>query len=126
MKFVQDLSEEETRAVREGLTEETLAIFDLITKPDLSAADIKRIKQVAEELLATLKREKLSIDHWRDKEATRATVQTAIHNFLWNDVTGLPFPTYSELDVNEKTAAVYTHIYRVYPTLPSPYYPLVG
>jgi type I restriction enzyme, R subunit len=126
LKFVQDLSEEETRAMREGLNEETLAIFDLINKPDLSAADIKRIKQVAKDLLATLKREKLTIDHWRDKEATRASVQLAIHNFLWNEATGLPFPTYTEVDVNDKTAAVFTHVYRVYPTIPSPYYPLAA
>ena len=35
LKFVQDLDEEESRAVREGLDEESLAIFDLLKKPEL-------------------------------------------------------------------------------------------
>lgn len=126
LKFVQGLGEEETRAFREGLDQESLAIFDLLNKPDLSAADIKRIKRVAIELLAALKREKLRVDHWRDKEATRDAVQTAIHNYLWNDQTGLPAPAYDENEVNARTAAVYAHIYRAYPTLPSPYYPAAG
>jgi len=126
LKFVEELSEEETRAVREGLDEETLAIFDLLNKPDLSTADIKHIKIVAVELLATLKKEKLKIDHWRDKEATRDSVKITIHNYLWRDDIGLPFPTFSETDVTEKIAAVFAHVCRVYPTLPSPYYPLAA
>ena len=43
LKLVQSLDEEESRAVREGLDEETLAIFDLLKKKDLGAVDIKRI-----------------------------------------------------------------------------------
>jgi len=63
-KLVQGLDEEERRAIREGLDEESLAIFDLLKKPDLNSADIKRIKRVAAELLDRLKQEKLRIDHW--------------------------------------------------------------
>jgi type I restriction enzyme, R subunit len=122
LKFVQDLSEEETRAVREGLDEETLAIFDLLNKPDLQAAEIKRIKRVAVDLLATLKTEMTRIDHWRDRESTRDSLLVTIHNYLWRDDIGLPSPTFSETDVTEKIAAVFAHIYRAYPTLPSPYY----
>ena len=90
LKFVQELDEEESRAVREGLDEEILAIFDLLKKPDLTAAEIKRIKEVAVELLKTLKAEKLKIDHWRDKESTRDAVRVTIRDFLWSDTTGLP------------------------------------
>lgn len=35
LKFVKDLNEEENRFMREGLDEESLAIFDLLSKPDL-------------------------------------------------------------------------------------------
>ena len=44
LKFVQGLDQEESRAVQEGLDEESLAIFDLLRKADLSGPDIKRIK----------------------------------------------------------------------------------
>ncbi len=122
IRFVQALDEEESRAVRENLTEESLALFDLLKKPDLNSSEIKRIKSVAVELLNTLKSEKLKIDHWRDKEATRDAVRMAIRDFLWSDETGLPVDQYSEDEVNERAEAIFRHVYRVYPTVPSPFY----
>jgi len=122
LRLVNELDEEEHRAIREGLDEESLAIFDLLKKPDLSAADIKRIKQVAVELLKNLKAEKLKIDHWRDKESTRDAVRLAIRDFLWSEETGLPLNSYTEADVKIKSEEVFVHIFRAYPTLPSPYY----
>lgn len=83
---------------------------------------IARIKKVAGELLATLKAEKLRIDHWREKEATRDAVRVAIKDFLWDDATGLPVENYTEEDVEQKTEDVFRHVWRVYPTMPSPVY----
>lgn len=122
LKFVQTLDSEESRAIREGLDEESLALFDLLLKPGLGKPDIQRIKKVAAELLAALKAEKLRIDNWREKEATRDAVQVTIENFLWDDETGLPAPAYSEDDVKTLSRDVYRHIHRVYPTIPSPFY----
>lgn len=122
MHFVGDLDEEDSRAMREGLDEESLAIFDLIKKPGLNTADLKKIKAVAAELLSRLKEEKLQIDHWRDKESTRDAVRVTIHDHLWSDDTGLPVDVYTEEDVDEKSKDVFRHVYRAYPTLPSPYY----
>lgn len=122
MNFVGDLDEEDSRAMREGLDEESLAIFDLIKKPGLNATDLKKIKAVAAELLSRLKEEKLQIDHWRDKESTRDAVRVTIRDYLWSDDTGLPVDIYTEDDVNEKSNNVFRHVYRAYPVLPSPYY----
>ena len=122
LKLVQELKEEESRAVREGLDEESLAIFDLLTKPDLGRADILRIKTVARELLQALKVEKLRVDQWREKEATRSAVQVAIHDFLYSDETGLPEGAYSDEDVTATSEAVFAHVFRAYPTVPSPVY----
>ena len=55
LNLVQELDEEESRAIREGLDEESLALFDLLKKPDLIAPTINRIKKVAVELLETFK-----------------------------------------------------------------------
>ena len=122
LQFMNQMGEEESRAVREGLDEESLAIFDLLKRPDLSPGEIQRIKNVAVELLKTLKVEKLRIDHWRDKEATRDAVRLAIRDFLWSDSTGLPVDHYTEDDVEARADDVYRHIYRAYPTVPSPFY----
>ena len=49
LKFVAELDAEDSRAVREGLTEEELAILDILTKPEpaLSAAEHDLVEQVA-------------------------------------------------------------------------------
>ena len=101
--------------MREGLDEETLALYDLLRKPDLPKKDIKRIKKVAVELLAALKAEKLKIDNWRAKEATRDAVKIVIHDFLFSDATGLLL-SYTEEEIAQKTTAVYTHVFQNYPT----------
>ena len=122
IKLVQELDKEETRAMREGLDEESLALFDLLKKPDLTPPAIKKIKKVAVGLLATLKAEKLKIYQWRDREATRDAVRVAIHNFLYKEDTGLPADSYTDEEVTMKSEEVFVHVYRAYPTVPSPYY----
>jgi len=117
-----NIDEEEGRAIREGLDEESLAIFDLLKKPQLRPAEIKRVKEVAVQLLETLKLGKLKIDHWRDKEATRDAVRVTIYDFLYGDETGLPEDSYTTEEISVKTDDVFRHVYRVYPILPSPFY----
>ena len=121
LRLVKELDDEERRAVREGLDEESLAVFDLLRKPALSTSDIRRIKAVAVELLKTLKAEKLRVDQWRDKEASRDAVRVTIRDFLWDDATGLP-ESYTDGEVTARSDEVFRHIFRAYPTLPSPCY----
>ena len=125
LKLVQELDEEQSRAAREGLDEESLAVFDLLKKPYLSKSDIRRIKTVATELLATLKDEKLHVDQWRDKQATCDAVRVTIQDFLWSDTTGLP-ESYTEGEVEKRSDEVFRHVFQVYPALPSPYYETVA
>lgn len=122
LKFIDSLNEEEQRAVREGLDEETLAIFDLLVKPELGKIDIRRIKEIATDLLVMLKREKLRIQGWRDKEATVADVRATIYDFLYREESGLPLESYSDKEIEDRTEEVFKHLYRMYPTVPSPYY----
>ncbi|MBA7569273.1 hypothetical protein ES708_11012 [subsurface metagenome] len=124
LKFVQELDKEESRAVLEGLDEETLAIYDLLVKPDLEPKEIQKIKKVAKELLKTLKKKLKDLYHFQDKEPTRDAVKVLIRDFLWDDATGLPVD-YTKNDINKKTEAVFYHVYRSYPTIPSPYYATV-
>lgn len=122
LKLVQSLGDEESRAVREGLDEESLAIFDLLKRPDLSAAEIKRLKGVAVDLLTGIKEQIKAIDRWREKETTRDAVLAFIRDHLWSGDSGLPEDLFNEDDVAEKADAVFQHVYRVYPTVPSPYF----
>ena len=118
----QGLNQEEQRAVELGLDEETLAMYDLLRKPDLDAAGIEKLKGVSKSLLATLKARLAEIADWQATEGNRDAVRVAIHDFLYDDTTGLPLDLYDERDVETTTEAVYEHVWRVYPTLTSPVY----
>lgn len=122
LKFEKALTEEESRAMRENLDGETLVLFDMLKKPELSKKEINRIKKVAVELLDTLKKEKLNIDNWREKESTRDAVKQRIYDYLYDDKTGLPVDSYAEEEIEGLTDVLFNHVYRAYPRVPSPIY----
>ena len=76
------LSKEEQRAAAEDLTEEELAIFDLLTKPDPVLTDDERelVKASAKQLLSHL-HDKLVLD-WRRRAAPTADVRVTILDVL--------------------------------------------
>jgi len=106
-----DLSAEERRAVVEDMTEEELAIFDLLTKPQPVLDDAERavVKASAKRLLAHL-HDKLVLD-WRRKAATASEVRTTIRDVLDADLPADPYPP--EL-FDAKVQAVFDHIVSAY------------
>lgn len=111
LAFVQKLKVEETRSITENLSEEELAVLDILTKPIPQLTDKEKniVKKVARDLLETLKQEKLVLD-WRKRQVTRAQVYLAIENVLDD---GLP-RNYDQKLFNEKCQAVYQHVYENY------------
>jgi type I restriction enzyme R subunit len=109
--LAQELSVEEQRTIAEQLSEEELAVFDLLTRPniELSVKEKDQVKKVARSLLETLKRERLVLD-WRKKQQERARVLTTIKNILDG---GLPRVYTKEL-YEQKCDEVYQHIYDSY------------
>jgi len=110
LTFIQTLSEEEQRGMVEHLSEEELAIFDLLTRPtiELSPTDKTQVKQVAHDLLEALKQGKLVLD-WRKKQQARAAVQVTIADTLDR----LPSVYTAEL-YQQKCDQVYQYIYESY------------
>jgi len=106
VELAKDLSVEERRAVKENLSEEELAIFDLLVKENLNPDEVAKIKGTAHELLENLK--PLLVPHWRDFETNRAGVKIAISDLLF---TKLPEPTYTEKDCELKGIEVYNFVY---------------
>ncbi len=106
-RLIADMEDEEKRAAREGLNEEELAIFDLLTrpKPQLTKAEEAEVKKVARDLLEKL--QALRIDHWRQNQQTRAAVRTAIR-FKLNE---LPEKPYTQDIWDEKVDAVWQFVY---------------
>ena len=110
MSFVEELNEEERRGVSEQLSEEELALFDILTKPaiEITEAEREEVKKVARSLLQTLKEAKLVLD-WRKKQRTRADVYSTIKIVLDE----LPRAFTAEL-YDQKCESVYQHIYDSY------------
>lgn len=118
MDFVRELGEEEARAMREGLDEETLAIFDILRKPDLSKKDEEEVKKVAKETLEDLKREKLRVKQWRESLEVSASVKVMISDHLQY----LPVEVYDDYELLIKSNLVYQHVYANYGNLAASHY----
>jgi len=110
LAFRRSLTEEETRALSEGLTEEQLAIFDLLMRPapELSEHEKVQVKKVAEELLTILKRDKIVLD-WRKEQNTRAAVRVAVEETLDRLPEAFTRQLYAQ-----KCDTVYQHIFDSY------------
>jgi type I restriction enzyme R subunit len=109
IEFAKELKKEDERAIMENLTEEELSLFDKLKKPDLTEKEKIQVKNVAKELLATLKAEKLVLD-WRKKQQAVASVKKEIEDELDK---GLP-DSYDAEMYEEKCNAVFQHIYDSY------------
>ena len=110
LAFGKTLTQEEARALSEGLSEELLAIFDLLMRPapELSETETVQVKKVAVELLTVLKRDKIVLD-WRKQQGTRAAVRVAVEETLDR----LPEPFTRQLYA-QKCDAVYQHVFDSY------------
>lgn len=111
MAFTEELQEEDQRAIREGLTEEELALFDIITRPapEMSAKEVAQVKSMCRELLETLKTEKLVLD-WRKKAQAKGDVRRTLE-IVFDQ--GLP-ENFDEPLYNEKCEAAFHHLMTSY------------
>ncbi len=110
MKLAQEMSEEEQRYVREGFSsDEELSIYDLLFSESLSKGDIAKIKKLSVELLQKIKARIAQMDHWTDKDETRATVQNLIRDELYMSI---PDSMFDQLDHYREV--VYEYVYSHY------------
>jgi type I restriction enzyme R subunit len=110
IQLTQDINAEDQRHIAEQLSEEELAVFDLLTRPgpDLTHSEQEQVKAIARDLLATLKREQLVLD-WRKRQQARAQVRYSIETMLDN----LP-QKYDQAAYAHKCETVYQHIFESY------------
>lgn len=111
LQLSQQLSQEQQRHIRENLSEEELAMFDILLQsaPDLSDSDRAKVKQSARELVERIKA--LLVLNWQQKSSARAKLKLQIEEAL--DI-GLPRAYTPELYL-QKCEAVFAHIEKAYP-----------
>ena len=105
--LVQAMEEEDKRAVREGLSEPELAIFDKLLKDGLSKKDREQVKQASKRLLEEILRIIGPIDRWVEKETTRGMVESAINDEIFRV---LPTPPFSEAEKQALALKLFDHV----------------
>jgi type I restriction enzyme R subunit len=109
VELVNSLDEEQKRATREGLREDELALFDLLQKDGLDKKSRERVKQASRELLASIKARLTELDHFWEKEQTKADVEVFILDEVFKK---LPTPPFSAEEKKLVAANVYAHVWQ--------------
>lgn len=109
VQLVAELDEEERRAAAEGLTEDELALFDLLMRETMSASDRERLKRASKMLLEALQRPDRDTADWRTNAATQADVKVRILDTLWTE---LPRPPYTDDDTRGLSSRVYDFVWQ--------------
>ena len=91
VELVNSLDEEQKRAATEGLSEDELALFDLLQKDGLDKTDRERVKQASRELLASIKARLAELDRFWEKEQTKADVEVFILDEVFANLPTPPF-----------------------------------
>ena len=110
ISFAQDLNEEEKRGISESLSEEELALFDLLTKPDLKLSRKERSRSKTWQKNYWIP-SKLKDWYWIGvkRQQSRAAVQLQIETILDK----LP-QIYNKPLYDQKCQVVYQHVYDAY------------
>ncbi len=111
MDLANSMDREQQRYVREGFSsDEELSLYDMLFQENLSKQEIKKIKEVSVDLLAKIKAKISELDHWTDKQETKAAVDNLIRDALW---AGLP-ESYDEIRISEYRRRIYEYVYTRY------------
>ncbi len=111
MDLANSMNQEEQRYVREGFaSDEELSLYDMLFREDLSKNDIKKLKEIAAALLQKIKAKISELDHWTDKQETKAAVDNLIRDTLWAQ---LP-ECYDEVSISVYRQQIYEYVYTRY------------
>lgn len=111
MNLANQMNQEEQRYIREGFSnDEELSFYDMLFRDDLSKNDIKKLKEVAVMLLQRIKGKISELDHWTDKQETKAAVDNLIRDTLWAE---LP-ECYDEISISTYRQRIYEYVYTRY------------
>ena len=108
-ELVEELDAEQKRAVEEGLSEDELALFDLLKKDDLRKAERERVKRASRDLLASIKTHLKELDRFWEKEQTKAEIKVFILDKVYAD---LPTPLFTPKEKEAVAGEVYTHVWQ--------------
>lgn len=107
--LMKGLDAEQRRAAEEGLSEDELAIFDLLKKENLTKAERERLKQASQSLLDSIQALIAPLERWTEKEKTQAEVEILILDRVFEV---LPDPPFTEEEKQAVATRIYQHVWQ--------------
>jgi type I restriction enzyme, R subunit len=109
LKYAKDMTVEDTRHIREGLSKDELELFDILKKEKMTKSETEKVKNAARDLLKRLIEEqpKVLVQDWFKDSQSQIKVKTAIDEVLDKD---LP-ETYEKELFREKSQKLYDLVY---------------
>ena len=103
------LDTEQRRAAEEGLSEDELALFDLLFEERISKSDREKLKQASKSLLASLRELLKPMPRWMQSVQTQAEVKVFVLDNLWQS---LPRPPFTDQDTEILADRVYDYVWQ--------------
>ena len=103
------LDAEQRRAADEGLSEDELALFDLLFKDSISKKDRERLKQASQGLLSSLRGLLAPMPGWLQNATTQAEVRVFILDRLYES---LPRPPFTDAETEDVALRVYDYVWQ--------------
>ena len=91
------------------MSEDELALFDLLKKENLSKADRERVKLASQSLLDSVRKLIAPLERWTEKEQTQAEVEVFILDHVFQV---LPTPPFTDDEKQAIAMLAYQHIWQ--------------
>ncbi len=109
VKLAAEMDQESQRHVREGLSEDELALFDMLLKENISKTDREKLKRASKGLFASLKERLASMPNWTKNATTQADVKIFILDNLY---ASLPRPPFTDAETEALAQRLYGFVWQ--------------
>lgn len=84
LRLSQELDEKQKEWIREGFqNQHQMTVFEMLFKEELTPAEIKQVKAIAIELVATIEKRLAGMVHWTEKSETRDQVKLIVRDEVY-------------------------------------------
>jgi type I restriction enzyme R subunit len=109
VELANSLDSEQKRAAQEGLSEDELAVFDLLNKENINTTAREKLKQASKGLLASLRELLSPMRHWTQNVQTQAEVEVFILDQIYES---LPVPPFTTAETQVLARRVYEYVWQ--------------
>lgn len=108
MRLSRELDEKQKEWIREGFqSQQQMTVFEMLFKETLTPAEIKKVKTVAIDLVATIDERLGQMVHWTEKEETVGQVKVIIRDAVYQ----LPEESYPDDDLPGCIEEIFNYFY---------------